>query len=410
VGGDGSAACGLALGLAGAVADHPAGRVSRDACAACCRFNQPSPERLNPVVASALSRLLETAVVEGLPGCDPDRAAALLKWTRRHLLVFPLGRAPMRPARADRRCTYLGAPLSPNGASTAAPGGELSEPARVCRHPAHEVTTRDGCHRCRDWSDRPRPAPEPLRTLVPPPGPRRGPRVRRWAVGVTTAPRGLPTLDWTVDSLVRAGWDRVFLFEDLPVGMASRTARMPGTARRTRVGAWPNYLLGLAELIMHEPRADAYLMAQDDVLFYDRSDLRDYLERTLWFGAPPGLVSLYCGSAYTRSAAGWYRNDRRWTWGALAFVFPRALARRFVADPRVLAHRWTGRHDGRANVDVVIGEWARRNRIPVHFPTPSLAQHIGDASTLWETEPALGLRRADRFLGDSAPDPTNPSP
>src|SRR5207245_1359720 len=162
-------------------------------------------------------------------------------------------------------------PLDPAGADPLD-----AEAPRARQHPARTVTTLDDCHRCRHWSDRPGPDPEPLALALPRRGRRRGPRVRRWAVGVTTAPRGLPTL-----------------------------------------------------------------------------------ERVLWFDSPPGLVSLYCSSAYTRPEPGWHALGRAWTWGALAFVFPRALAMRFVTDPRVFGHRWSDWHEGKANIDVVIGRWAR---------------------------------------------------
>ena len=35
---------------------------------------------------------------------------------------------------------------------------------------------------------------------------------------------------------------------------------------------------------MREPEADAYLLLEDDVLFFDREDLRVYLEDVLWRG------------------------------------------------------------------------------------------------------------------------------
>ena len=69
-----------------------------------------------------------------------------------------------------------------------------------------------------------------------------------------------------------------------------------------------------------------------------------------------------------------------------------------VTDPAVLEHRWS--NDGCANIDVVIGEWAARQGLKVFFPTPSLAQHIGDVSTLWPQGRAKGYRKADRFAGD----------
>src|SRR5262249_39891830 len=154
--------------------------------------------------------------------------------------------------------------------------------------------------RCRDWSDRPQSAPPPLRELVPWPRGPRGPRIRRWAVGVTTAPRRQPTLHWCLDSLIRAGWEQPRLFVDSAVTIAGRVANLPISLRAEKLGAWPNYYLALTELLLREPWADAYFLVQDDVILYDREDLRRYLEQTLWPADPTGAISLFCSSKYTQ--------------------------------------------------------------------------------------------------------------
>ena len=83
-------------------------------------------------------------------------------------------------------------------------------------------------------------------------------------------------------------------------------------------------------------------------------------------------------------------------------VFPRRLAQDFLLDTAVCDHRW-GRWQepdgGLKNTDVVIGRWARRKRIRIWCPTPSLVQHIGVTSTLDPDLRATGERRADRWIG-----------
>ena len=185
------------------------------------------------------------------------------------------------------------------------------------------------------------PAPRRLAELLPPP-PRRGPAVRKWAVGVRSAPRNVPTLDWTLDSLVRAGWESPRIFEDLPTTIAARHAKCPLSTREPAVGAFPNFYLGLSELVLRHPDADAYLMVEDDVIFYDRQNLREHLEQVLWPSDPPGVISLYCSSVDSRAEAGWHQKEGRWQWGALAFIFPAptrlGLGRRPVGlEPRVLS-------------------------------------------------------------------------
>src|SRR5690348_1001850 len=73
-----AARCGLLAQVTGAV-DETLFRVRRDACEACCRSFPPSAEELNPVVAS-LAYELSSRIVQlgGVPGCDLQRAEALL--------------------------------------------------------------------------------------------------------------------------------------------------------------------------------------------------------------------------------------------------------------------------------------------------------------------------------------------
>jgi hypothetical protein len=383
-----TARCGvLAELLAGGVPELF--RVGRDACLACCQSRPPRGAEINPVIAS----LLYDRVATPVPGAvDARRKADVLSVAEQYLEAeIPREEAtPPWPRRALVDCGYLGAPIS--------------ESRRVfaCHHPAHVTTTDDECRRCRDWSEVPGPAPPPLAQLVPGPTVRHGPRIGKWAVGVTTAPRRQETLTWCLDSLARAGWSAPRLFIDGPVVLAERFSHLAVTLRAPAVGAWPNYYLSLAELLMREPQADAYLIVQDDTIFYDREDLRLYLESALWPDERIGAVSLYCPMTYTQSEHGWHRRAGAWVYGALAFAFPRASSKRFVADISVLEHRWSERNEGRAQIDVVIGAWAERSTLPIYYPTPSLVQHIGDTSTLWARARALGARKADRFAGDLA--------
>jgi hypothetical protein len=236
----------------------------------------------------------------------------------------------------------------------------------------------------------------PLDDLVPPPRRRSGPPVASWAVGVTTAERREPTLDYCLTSLAKAGWTEPVLFVDGDV-------QAPGldghsiTRRRPRVGAWPNYFLAFAELLMRHPAADAYLMLQDDAVLAARP-IRSYLERVLWPGREPGIVSLFCPSEYTQRRAGWHEFRGAWFWGAQAFAYSRQAAVRFLSNEFVIRHRWSPRTGGLANIDWLIGEWAVQERIPVYYPTPSLVQHIGRTSAIWNAAPLSGSRLADRVV------------
>jgi glycosyltransferase involved in cell wall biosynthesis len=139
------------------------------------------------------------------------------------------------------------------------------------------------------------------------------------------------------------------------------------------------------------------MMIQDDALWPTHLPVRDYLEQIRWPDDDRFVISPYCCADYTEENAGWHEFRETWVYGAVALIFSRTAAEEFLADPIVIERC---RHDYQAGIDVVIGDWAKRQNIHVIFPTPSLVQHIGDVSTLWSTARAVGLRRATRFVGD----------
>lgn len=145
------------------------------------------------------------------------------------------------------------------------------------------------------------------------------------------------------------------------------------------------------------PSADGYMLVQDDALFSDLPGVRQHLERVFWPGERPGIASLFCSRAYTLPRAGWHQFTGTWRWCALAFVFSRAAAQRFLADMEVVRHRWSRHRNGLADISWRIGKWARSAGVPVYYPTPSIVQHIGDVSTLWQGARIFGNRRASWF-------------
>ena len=272
------------------------------------------------------------------------------------------------------------------------------EPVYSCEHADHDVASPSRCRMCRDWA-RHRPVSRrlSLEELVPPPDRRCGSPVRRWAVGITTAPRRRPTLEACLDGVVRAGWEAPRLFLDGTSRVPPRYAHLPMTWREDGVGAWPSWYLALAELVLQQPDADAYLMLQDDVVLHDRESLRGYLERVLWPGDRPGLVSLFYTGPDT--TPGWHR-DEAWHWGAQGFVLSPALARALLADPGAMQALLNSSADHHIPIPSVLYAWARRHRIDTWYATPSLSQHIGNASAIWENAALTSGRRAPWFSGD----------
>jgi hypothetical protein len=228
----------------------------------------------------------------------------------------------------------------------------------------------------------------------------KGPRIREWAVGMVTAPREKETFAHSIATLIAAGWDQPRIFAEPGSPIPEEFGHLPMTPREQAMRAWPNYYYGLIELLDRHPTADAFMIAQDDVLFWpgdDRWTLREYLERALWPEEEPGFVSLYCSSAYHREQAGWHRLDRPWVWGACAIVWPRPSLADFLSST---AADWT-RQGQTHKIDVAIGRWQSDRSRSAWFSSPSLAQHVGSTTTVWRRPQTLtGKRRERQFLGD----------
>jgi hypothetical protein len=393
---NGAANCRLAAALLG----DSYFTVSEEACAACCRSFPPSPRQLNPVVASLLFAAA-SRIVEGDESETRSKAHArtVRDLAERSLNTSHSAELTLTPAREQASCCWLGERL-PGGSGES----RDDEPARAneaiyaCRHPSHATTTQSGCRMCRDWSKR-RPVSRLLHLdeLAPPPVRRCGPSVKKWAVGVTTAPRRSPTLEACLDTIVRAGWEEPRLFLDGTTRLPSRYAHLPVTWREDSVGAWPAWYLALAELVLHHPEADAFVLLQDDVALFDREVLRDYLERALWPGQRPGLVSLF----YTGmdSVNGWHEARGGWHFSAQGLIFSPGTARAFLSDAGV-SQAWLAAAGGRhVPIPEAVAEWVGRRGIEVWYANPSLSQHIGNSSTIWTNAGIGGGRRAPWFAG-----------
>ena len=225
-----------------------------------------------------------------------------------------------------------------------------------------------------------------------------------WSVGITTAPRRVPTLERTLASLKAAGWGDIAVFAEPGVSLPAGAIDCRLTRRGQRLGAFPNWYLALAELYMQAPRSGAYLICQDDVLLAE--GLRAYMEGVLWPGPVVGVVSVYCPSHVGRGKShGFHAHDGGWnTAGALAYLFPNPSVRAFLSDPMVVNHRHHGPASGMRNIDSLVGAWCRQSRRPYFVHVPSLAQHIGSTTTVWSHNGCDQRRRACPFARSAALD------
>lgn len=213
----------------------------------------------------------------------------------------------------------------------------------------------------------------PLEAMLPRPKQRYGVKVKRWAIGVTTAPRQEPTLNRTLSSLIAAGFSDPVLFAE-PDAPVDDVWKENVVRRDRRLGGWGNYITSLVELLVRRPDADAYLMVQDDVQFAENvGNIRMYLEdHVLWPAERLACVSLYCSSAYTAAHAGWHAMiGRPWIWGALAFVFSPEAAWRMLGHDLIAGHarqqvmKRGFRPETVRRIDDAIGRYAKAAGLPI---------------------------------------------
>lgn len=217
-----------------------------------------------------------------------------------------------------------------------------------------------------------------------------------WSVGLTTvSERKDTTLPRTLASLKAAGWSEVRLFVD---GCSQGTVfQEPVTFRWPRIGAWANWHLGLLELHLREPNADAYMMVQDDVVF--SKNVRQLLDKTL----ERRLVTKHWHNLYTvdqneqvingQSLGTWHEaallmgqgaSNRQVNKGALALVFSNQAVEELLSHPSVVNKCRSGRP--KTNIDGTVGTAlnALGHREMIH--NPSLVDHIGGDCSIIERQ------------------------
>lgn len=334
--------------------DRTDANVSLEVCEACCRTFEPTVRDWNPVIASLVWSAADQR--RSAPQGSEDQA----RWERLRTQAeasFP----PVLPEEDDL-------PLRPNGFTTAGDCRTVQDIARVLPFPA----VRSG-------------------------------QVTRWAVGVTTAPRRVSTLMPCVQSLLSVGFADIHLFIDGDVDIPEMFHDLPRSQQIPALGVRQSYYRALVKLLEAYPDADTLLLVQDDAWWPPHLPVREYLESCLWPGSQPGLVSAWCSSDDTQPSAGWFATQRPWRFGAVAFIYPREFAERFIHDPLIQQACAVPPGTRSGGLSMLIGDWAARSQIPIVFPTPSLVQHLGDVSTIYESSRAVGVRYASRFLGDEMP-------
>lgn len=205
----------------------------------------------------------------------------------------------------------------------------------------------------------------------------------RWGIGMlSTTYRTDGSLARALESYRGTGFDPPIVFTDLD----------------RRGGLW-NLYRAMKTLVKKYPDADAYMIAEDDILF--AKEIRKYLESELW----PSVNEHGCiCSIFTPTI---YSSDKRWrvvnhgskTWMSQCRIYHPLSAKKLVAD---LENDLRLQNSGRQN-DAVIGEWAKNNKVDICFHNPSLIQHVSSKSTSYGTNRSLNYRlgMSRDFVGEN---------
>lgn len=211
----------------------------------------------------------------------------------------------------------------------------------------------------------------------------------KWACGVTSCMERATdgTLKCTLESLDSAGFDSPYVWIDgcYLSPLAGINCKCSVQVRYPAIGPWGNWWLGLNELSIREPRAEMFVMFQDDVVLC--RNVRQYLDLVLDLHQPLDRYwNLYTApSNHTmleenNKVPGFYASNGQGK-GAMALVFSRGML------PVLLSHRVLvdkprqARHPTR-RIDGSVAEALAKHAIQEYVHQPSLAQHVGLKSTL----------------------------
>lgn len=225
-----------------------------------------------------------------------------------------------------------------------------------------------------------------------------------WAVGVITSRRAQPTIRTCLEHLLAAGWADAHVFCE-----PGSEAALPGwhslwSNRGRQLGCWANFYLSAWELLLTHPRADYFLLLEDDAKMYCgvAPSTREYLTTLCQLVLHDhAALSLYASGSFVCTDPMLHSVHQGWCFsGAVALVLGREALRHFLTDSRVAGHRFDNDdwHGTRLN-DSVLGRWALEDyKKPIGIHAPTLVQHVGDISTI--DNPAG--RRASFYIGDLA--------
>lgn len=206
--------------------------------------------------------------------------------------------------------------------------------------------------------------------------------------GITTAPRPKQAnyLKETVQSLINAGGDRVFVFAEPGTDLGSLKGLPVRVAlRQKRLGNWRNWRL-MSKSLLAISETEDILTCEDDVLFCKDaiSIAQRYLHASRGNDAGPLLV--YTSSVHQRQILGEVGVIRGPNLtGSCAIAWPREALRRVIECD--IAKNWRGIDNQEIDEeirhgDLAIGACCHNLGLRVLAMRPCLAQHVGLVSSV----------------------------
>lgn len=193
-------------------------------------------------------------------------------------------------------------------------------------------------------------------------------------IGITTSPREERTLDKTITSLRKCGFDKLHIFAE--PGSLIDDDNTVVSRRKEKYGAWANWFWGLKELYDRNQDQNYYMMCQDDIVATIDMNIKEYVD-TLPMTHDIGLYSLYTPDEYL--VAGEWNDIQKGSGLQMAqcLIFPKAVMYQLLHSEEL----W--RFPGTYGIDNRLGTFAKYQKKKVLYRTPSLFKHIGHTSTIW---------------------------
>lgn len=213
-------------------------------------------------------------------------------------------------------------------------------------------------------------------------------------VAMTAAPRERAVHQRCVASVLRAGFSDLTICAEPGTCVCDwRAQGLPVVIHGRRLGQWSNFIFSLRHLLQIRPDAPLLCTVEDDVVFC--RGVAELLRLHRWPSERCGCLQLYTSAHYDRYPQSQRSRlepaDALDLLGACALVFSRPAAQCLVdwADD----YGWRGHvyesvaaaqtdPADKEGADTYVGEVLTYRGYEIWMHNPSLAQHIGDVSTL----------------------------